>query len=203
MVISNESYLSVVADFFNAQLALSKTLADASLECSEELISINVTAAKTRIAETTVFTQRFMNAKDPYERLMLMSSRLQARVGGAFSVAQRIANVTVNAQSQVSDAVKQQMEELKRKTTVANKTESAASSAILTAAGGPPPATEPVSTGIEHLNQATDVIQSRKENQEKQQAGALDGAEIKTAGEVISTKQASEQRKFPVAQVVK
>lgn len=203
MVISNESYLSVMADFFNAQLALSKTLAEASLECSEELININVTAVKIRVAESTVFTQRLMTAKDPYERLALISSRLQARVGGALLVAQRIANVTVNAQSQVSDAVKQQMEALKRKTSVEINAHSGVPTATLSAVHDTQSVVVPMAKGGEQINQAAEVIQFTQENQEQPQTGTLGAVDSKTAVEVISTKPASEQKKSSVAQAIK
>lgn len=112
MAISNEVH-GTLANFFNSQRALFNTLGDASRGCSEELIEMSMSALKTGLAESTVFTRQLLTAENTIDRLELISSRMQARIERSMSLTRRINDTILNAQSQMSDAVQRQIGDVK------------------------------------------------------------------------------------------
>ena len=113
MAISNESHGIDIANFFNSQRALFNALGQTSRGCSEELIDMSMAAVKSGLAESTVFTRQLMTAANTVDRLELISSRMQARMDRSMSLTQRISDIILHAQSQMSDAVKRQIGDVK------------------------------------------------------------------------------------------
>ncbi|PUA20217.1 TIGR01841 family phasin [Glaciimonas sp. PCH181] len=156
MMLSNGLYSAAIKDFFESQYALSKTLTEATMGCAEEVIALNIQAVKSRLADTTQFTQELMAAKDQQERLTLTTARLQGRVEKTLALGRQMAAATTKAQTTFSSEIHRYVEESKRSVgSMMEHPDNTASEGFQSALGVMKTAMETAHNGVVQFNQAT------------------------------------------------
>ena len=155
MIFTNEFYAAAVKDFFESHVALTKNLNSVTMGCAEDVIALNMSAIKNRIAETTVFTQQLMSAKDQPERMLLTSARWQGRIENMLALSRQMADAAITAQGAFSEEVQRHMVEARRSVGAAmDSADSTAPAGVKGALGMMKSAMDNAQNGVVQFNQA-------------------------------------------------
>ncbi|MGS0742786.1 phasin family protein [Glaciimonas sp. GG7] len=189
MMFTNEFYAAAVKDFFQSHVALTKNLNSLTMGCAEDVIALNMRSIKSRIAETTTFTQQLMSAKDQPERMLLTSERWQGRIENMLSLSRQMADAAVTAQGAFSDEVQRHMAEAKRVLDgIMDTTDSNPPAGMKGALGVMESAMNNAQNGVVQLNQVAreatvklaEVTHAVQESAETQIVGATKNKQIVT-----------------------
>lgn len=98
-----------------ANLALYASLTSKALQSIEQLITLNLTAAKASMEESSAATRQILAAKDPQEFMSLVSAQAKPNLEKALAYGTHFAGIASSAQAEYSKATESQMAEISRK----------------------------------------------------------------------------------------
>jgi phasin family protein len=98
-----------------AQFALYTSLTNKALESAGKLFTLNITAAKASIEETSVITQQILAAKDPKEVVSLINSLAKPTIDKAIAYGTHVANIASSTQAELTKVTEEQVAEVRRK----------------------------------------------------------------------------------------
>jgi phasin family protein len=98
-----------------ASLALYSSLSSKTLESVEKLISLNLTAAKASMEESSAATRQIFSAKDPQEFLTLVSAQAKPNFDKAVAYGSHVATITNGVKAEFTKAAEEQLAQISRK----------------------------------------------------------------------------------------
>jgi phasin family protein len=100
-----------------SQLAMFTELTNKTFESVRKLVSLNLTAAKASLQESTVTAKQLMAAKDPQEFFSLTAAQAQPNIGKALAYSRHLANIASGTQAEFAKAAEAQIVEVNRNVT--------------------------------------------------------------------------------------
>jgi phasin family protein len=118
---TQDQYSTAAKNNFAAGIALYTTLTSKTLESVEKLITLNLTAAKASMEESTAATRQLLAAKDPQEFLSLVNAQAKPNFEKAIAYSTHLANIASSAQADFKEATEAQIAEMTRKVSELNE----------------------------------------------------------------------------------
>lgn len=97
------------------QLAMLTSLTGKTLEGVEKIISLNMSAAKASMEESTAATRQLLAAKDPKEFFSLATAQTQPNIENALAYGSHLASIASSVQAEFVKAAEGQIAETSRK----------------------------------------------------------------------------------------
>jgi phasin family protein len=110
-----EQFSAATKANFEAQLALITSLSNKAFESAEKLVSLNMSAAKASLEESTVAAKQLIAAKDPQEFFTLASSQAQPSAEKAMAFSRQLSSIFSSTQADYTKAAEAQIAETNRK----------------------------------------------------------------------------------------
>jgi phasin family protein len=110
-----EQFSAATKANFEAQLALITSLSNKAFESAEKLVSLNMSAAKASLEESTVAAKQLIAAKDPQEFFTLASSQAQPNAEKALAFGRQLSSIFSSTQADYTKAAEAQIAETNRK----------------------------------------------------------------------------------------
>ena len=101
---------------FEANLALYNSLTTKALQSVEQLITLNLAAAKASMEESSTVARQLLAAKDPQECISLVTAQAKPNLEKVLAYGSHLAGIATSAQAEYTKAAETQMAELSRKT---------------------------------------------------------------------------------------
>jgi phasin family protein len=111
----NEQLANAVKAGFEAQLSVLTTLTTKAIESMEQVIHLNVNAAKATLEESATNAKQLLDAKDPQEFLSLTVAQAQPTAAKAIAYSRHLANIATTSQIEISRAAEEQVAATGRK----------------------------------------------------------------------------------------
>jgi len=111
----NESLNNAAKANFEAGLAVLNTLTAKSLESVEQVVDLNLTAAKASLEESAVIMQQLLSIKDPQEFISIVTALAQPTATKAVAYNRHLAGIASAAQSEFTRVANEQFAEARRK----------------------------------------------------------------------------------------
>src|SRR5690349_9396433 len=109
-----EQFSAATKANFEAQLALITSLSNKAFEGAEKLVSLNMSAAKASLEESTVAAKQLIAAKDPQEFFTLASSQAQPSAEKALAFSRQLTSIFSSTQADYTKAAEAQIAETNR-----------------------------------------------------------------------------------------
>lgn len=111
----NEQLANVVKAGFEAQLSVLTTLTTKAIESMEQVMHLNVTAAKATLEESAANARQLLDAKDPQEFLSLTVAQAQPTAAKAIAYSRHLANIATTSQIEITRTAEEQVAATGRK----------------------------------------------------------------------------------------
>jgi len=98
-----------------ANLALYTSLSNKTMESIEKLFSLNLSAVKATMEESSAATRQILAAKDPQEVLSLIAAQTKPNYEKAIAYGGHLANIASSAQAEFTKAAEAQIAQVSRK----------------------------------------------------------------------------------------
>jgi phasin family protein len=99
-----------------ANFALYNSLTAKALQSVEQLITLNLAAAKASIEESSAVARQLLAARDPQECISLVTAQARPNLEKALAYGNHLAGIASSAQAEYTKAAESQMAEISRKT---------------------------------------------------------------------------------------
>jgi phasin family protein len=99
-----------------ANLALYNSLTAKALQSVEQLITLNLAAAKASMEESSAVARQLLTAKDPQECISLVTSQARPNLEKMLAYGNHLAGIASSVQAEYTKAAETQMAEISRKT---------------------------------------------------------------------------------------
>jgi phasin family protein len=111
----NEQLANAVKAGFEAQLSVLTTLTTKAIESMEQVMHLNVTAAKATLEESAANARQLLDAKDPQEFLSLTVAQAQPTAAKAIAYSRHLANIATTSQIEITRTAEEQVAATGRK----------------------------------------------------------------------------------------
>lgn len=111
----NEQLASAVKTSFEAQLSVLTTLTTKAIESMEQVMHLNVSAAKATLEESAANAKQLLDAKDPQEFLSLTVAQAQPTAAKAIAYSRHLANIATTSQIEITRTTEEQVAATGRK----------------------------------------------------------------------------------------
>lgn len=110
-----EQFSTASKSTLEAQLALMAALSNKTFESIEQMVGLNLTAAKASLDESNAAAKQLLTAKDPQEWLSLAAAQAQPSAEKALAYGRQLASIASGVQAEFSKAAESQIAETSRK----------------------------------------------------------------------------------------